>query len=106
MSRNFIPCICATIVGGQGREFEMGVGGRKSRCQTIHTCHSSTPDLSDTHPQSLTINLLAWHSCLKAKAAEAGRGSVNFFFLPKACQSVSCLFTPLESCAGVLRMPS
>lgn len=30
------------------------------RCQTVHTYHSSTPDLFDTHPQPPTRNLLAW----------------------------------------------
>lgn len=54
-----MPCVCDTIVGGQGQEFEKEVEGREGKCQTVHTCHSSTPDLSDTHPQPATLNLLA-----------------------------------------------
>lgn len=43
-------------------------------CQTVHTCHSSTPDLSDTHPQPPALNLLAWHSCLKPRGCRCREG--------------------------------
>lgn len=102
--------VCDTIIGGQGQEFEMGWGGTGGRCQTVCTCHSSTSDLFDTHPQPPTLNLLAWHSCLRLQmqgGAEDGSAQVLFHvFLPQACQSVSCLCTPLQSCSGLLSMPS